>query len=514
MCPVAYTESGAVTAPYVPSPSAMTFATEQFRLLAARLVLAMLAMAVPSLWPGAAARAANAPAVTATSPASSAAPAPAARTEAAVYVLPVKGAIGPAIVDFLLRGMKRAQEGGAQLIVLEMDTPGGLDPSMRQIIQAILASPVPVATYVYPGGARAASAGTYILYASHIAAMAPGTNLGAASPVAIGIGGPEKPEATPASAPSSEPSAGQRETLARKQMHDASAYIRGLAQLRGRNVEWGERAVREAVSLSATEAVTQRVADLVAPDLPALLRMVDGRRYEAAGAARVLRTANAPVVTLEPDWRSRFLAVITEPSVALILMMIGIYGLIFEFSTPGMVVPGIAGAICLLLGAFALQMLPVNYAGLGLIILGIGCMTAELFLPTFGALGVGGIVAFAFGAVMLIDTDVPGFGVPLGLIAGLSMISGVFLFGMSALLLRARRRPVVSGGDTLVGGHAEVLDDLQEDGWASVRGERWRIHSTVPLARGQQVRIAARRGLVLEVEAEAGTDPRIHNQGA
>lgn len=425
---------------------------------------------------------------------------------APVYVVPVQGAIGPASASFAVRGIERARKLGAQLVVLEMDTPGGLDKSMRDIIQAILASPVPVATYVYPGGARAASAGTYILYASHVAAMAPGTNLGAASPVSIGIGGP-KPEAGPpaASAPASAP-AGE-DTMTRKQMHDASAYIRGLAQLRHRNAEWGERAVREAVSLSADEAVAQKVADLVAPDLPALLRQLDGKRIEAAGATRTLHTAGAPIVTLEPDWRSKLLAVITDPSVALILMMIGIYGLIFEFSTPGMVVPGMAGAICLLLGLFALQMLPINYAGLALIAFGVGCMIAEVFLPTFGAVGVGGIIAFAFGAVMLIDTDVPGFGVPLSLIAALSAVSAVFLFGMSALLLRARRRPVVSGADTLVGAVGVVVIDPAATngstdlthGWAMVRGEQWRIRSNRPLAGGQSVRVTGRHGLVLDV---------------
>ncbi|WP_432257799.1 NfeD family protein [Cupriavidus sp. TMH.W2] len=428
---------------------------------------------------------------------------------APVYVIALKGAVGPASASFILRGIERAREAGAQLVVLEMDTPGGLDASMREIIQAILASPVPVASYVYPGGARAASAGTYILYASHIAAMAPGTNLGAATPVQIGIGGPQKPEALPgakpASAPAGEPAGG--DTMARKQMHDASAYIRGLAQLRGRNAEWAERAVRESVSLSADEALAQRVVDLVAPDLPALLRQVEGRKLTAAaGKAIVLRTGNAPVVTLEPDWRSRFLAVITEPSVALLLMMIGIYGLIFEFSTPGMVVPGIGGAICLLVALFALHMLPVNYAGLALVALGIGCMVAELFLPTFGALGVGGIIAFAFGAVMLIDTDVPGFGVPLPMVAAMSALSAIFVFGMSAMLLRARRRPVVSGADTLVGMRGEMLDDLRGEGWASVRGETWRVRSASPLPRGTPVLVTARDGLVLEVTA-AGNAP-------
>ncbi|AOZ07217.1 serine protease [Cupriavidus malaysiensis] len=424
---------------------------------------------------------------------------------APVYVLPLHGAIGPASAGYLLRGMAHAQQDGAQLVVIEMDTPGGLDLSMREIIQGILASRVPVASYVYPGGARAASAGTYILYASHIAAMAPGTNLGAASPVQIGLGGAQPGGAPPAAVPGSAPQAAPADTMERKQMHDASAYIRGLAQLRGRNADWGERAVREAVSLSAGEAVSQHVADLVVPDLPALLRALDGRsvRLAPGGEPLVLHTAHAPVRMLAPDWRDRFLAVITEPSVALVMMMIGIYGLIFEFSTPGMVLPGVAGAICLLLALFALQMLPVNYAGLALVALGIGCMVAELFLPTFGTLGVGGIVAFAFGAVMLINTDVPGFGVPVGLVVALSLVSGLFLLAMSTMLLRARRRPVVSGGDILVGASGVVLEDCRGDGWAEVRGERWRIRGAQPLARGQRVRVMRREGLVLEVSPDA-----------
>lgn len=436
---------------------------------------------------------------------------------APVYLIPLKGAVGPASASFVRRGFEQARQAGAQLIVLEMDTPGGLDPSMRQIIQDILASPVPVLSYVYPGGARAASAGTYILYASHLAAMAPGTNLGAASPVRLGIGGPERrqraeraerAERPPDGRPASEGAASAPgrtasdskddglDTLERKQLHDAAAYIRGLAQLRGRNAEWAERAVREAVSLSADEAAAQRVVDLIAPDVPALLRAVDGRAVVAAGASRTLRTAQASVIELEPDWRYRLLAVLTEPSVALILMMIGIYGLIFEFSTPGMVLPGVAGAICLLLALFALQMLPINYAGLALIALGIGCMVAEAFLPSFGALGLGGIVAFALGAVMLIDTDIPGFGVPLWMIGTLSLAAAALSFGVSAAAVRVRRQPAVIAETRLVGNAGRIIDE----GWAEVQGERWRVRSAAPLQTGQAVRVTGRQGLLLDVE--------------
>jgi membrane-bound serine protease (ClpP class) len=415
---------------------------------------------------------------------------------APVHVVPLEGAIGPASADFAKRAIERAAKEGAQLVVLRIDTPGGLDTSMREIIKAILASPVPVAGFVAPSGARAASAGTFILYASHIAAMAPGTNLGAASPVSIGGGGGGAPQKDEKKAEGG----GGMDTMTRKVTNDAVAYIRGLAQLRGRNADWAEKAVREGVSLPADEARRMKVIDIVAPDLPGLLKALDGRKM-GKGA---LQTAGADVKQVEVDWRTRVLAVITNPSVAYLLILVGIYALIFEFMNPGVILPGVIGAIALLLALYALHLLPVNYAGLALMVLGIAFMAAEAFLPAFGALGIGGLIAFVLGSIMLIDeeTELPGFDIPYALIAGVAVASAGFLVFVLGMLAKSRRRAVVSGREHMIGAVGEALEDFDGEGWAHVRGERWKVHASGPLRRGQRLRVTGMRGLVLDVVPE------------
>ncbi len=446
---------------------------------------------------------------------------PAAEAEPLVLVFRIEGLIGPATADFVHRGLTRARERGATLAILEMDTPGGLDTSMRAIIKDILAAPMPVATLVAPEGARAASAGTFIVYASHIAAMAPATNLGAATPVAIGMPGRAPPAedkgkaAEPAKDAKGEPAKDAKapprplDAAAAKAVEDAAAFIRGLALLRGRNADFAERSVREALSLPSEDALKVGVIDLIAADVPDLLRQIDGRTVALTKYKQVtLALAEAKVEHIEPDWRTRALAVLSNPTVAMVLLMIGVYGLFFEFTSPGFGVPGVAGAISLLLAMYGLHMLPVNWVGVVLLLLGAALMVTEALVPRFGVFGIGGIVAFVAGGMMLVEPDVPGFGIPLMAILIVALTSAALIIVGGGLALRARKRAVVSGVEEMVGATGTVFSVDAEGGWADIHGERWRVRSTKPLAVGTRVRVTAVDGLTLVTELDDHTGER------
>ena len=421
-----------------------------------------------------------------------------------VLLLTIEEAIGPATDDYIQRALATAEPGNTELVVIRMDTPGGLDTAMRGIIKNITASQVPVVSWVAPAGSRAASAGTYILYASHIAAMAPGTNLGAATPVAIGgVSAPEK-----GAADKNEGSGGvdSGDAMKRKSVNDAAAYIRGLAQMRGRNEDWAEKAVREAASLPASEALELNVIDLIAADMDELLHKIDGREVNTGYGPVVLKTTGLAVRELQPDWRSRLLSVITNPNIAYILMLVGIYGLILEFSNPGSVVPGTVGAIALLLALYALQLLPINYAGIGLILLGVALMIGEAFQPSFGILGIGGVIAFVIGSVILMDTEAPGFGIDLAVILTFAISSALVFILLVGMAVKARRRPVVTGAAQLIGASGYALDDFDSEGMVFVHSEHWQAHTDKPLRRDQPVRVTGLDGLTLNVEPVPDTE--------
>ena len=436
---------------------------------------------------------------------------PASRAE--VWVVSLDGAVGPASADWVIRAIKDAGEANAEALVIRMDTPGGLDKSMRDLVKVILAAEVPVITYVSPEGARAASAGTYIAYASHIAAMAPATNIGSSTPVSIAPAGPTPnprpkrptpgPEGSDGEAEGQEPptAAGPAaDAMTNKVVNDAVAYLQGLGEKRGRNVEWAEKTVREGANVRATEAVERNIVDLLAPNLAALLASLDGRQVTINDEVRTLATANAELRFVETDWRHELLSIITDPSIAYGLLIIGVYGLILEFYNPGMLFPAATGIICLLLGAYGLQMLPINYAGLALIVIGLGMLVAEAVTPTYGVLGVGGVIAFVMGSVMLMDTDLPGYQISLPIIAGFAISAGSIAFFVIGSAVRARRSRVVSGQEGMVGAAALALEDFDGEGAVRAFGEVWRAESDAPLKKDQPVRVTSVKGLLLKVE--------------
>lgn len=439
-----------------------------------------------------------------------------------VRVVELEGAIGPASADYFMRALEQGGEDGIDLLVLRLDTPGGLDKSMRDMIKAILASPVPVATYVAPNGSRAASAGTYIMYASHIAAMAPATNIGSSTPVNLGGEGSPLPIPTAPQPPADEREPGDDEpdsgdepdtepkgrpasgsAMDRKVVNDAVSYIKGLAELRGRNAEWAEATVRDASNLTASEALEMNVIDLVAESLTELLEAVDGRTVNAGGVDVAISSKNAHIEFIAPDWRYELLGILTDPNVALILLMIGFYGLVLEFYSPGIGVGAVTGIICLLLGAFALQMLPINYAGLALIIVGIALLVTEAFSPSFGVFGVGGVIAFVVGAIILMDTDLPAYQISKPVIAGVAAVSvGIMVFVLGAAV-RARRAKSASGKESMLGGRAEVVEDFQGKGRVRAFGEVWQAEGDPDMVfeKDSRVTITEFDGLTVRVEA-------------
>jgi membrane-bound serine protease (ClpP class) len=422
-------------------------------------------------------------------------------------IISIDGAIGPATAGYVKDALTKASERRAEVVVLYLNTPGGLTTSMREIIADVLASPVPVVGYVAPSGAHAASAGTYILYAAHIAAMAPGTNLGAATPVQIGGPVPGLPDIAPDKNGKDKKDGDQKpqskDAMTAKVTNDAVALIRSLAELRGRNADWAEKAVREAASLSANAALRAHVIDLIARDTADLLRQVDGRVVEIAGGdTRHLTTKDATLESIDPGWISRFLTVITDPNVAFVLLLVGVYGLFFEFTSPGAVAPGVVGTICLLLGLYALNMLPINYAGLGLILMGITLLAIEVFNPT-AVLGLGGIIAFVLGAMMLFKVEAPGYRLSWSIIGIVAAIFIGLVLVVLGSLRRARKGPVRVGAQAMRGLPARVLDWSESEGHVFTQGERWQARGAEAFKPGEMVEVANIIDLTLVVRRRA-----------
>ncbi len=417
-----------------------------------------------------------------------------------VWLIDVKGGIGPATADHMVRGLEQAQQEDAAFVVLLIDTPGGLDSAMRQMIKAVLAAKIPVIGYVSPSGARAASAGTYLLYATHIAAMAPATNLGAATPVQIGAPElPSVPQQKDSGAAGEQSKSVGSTAMERKIINDAVAYIQGLANLRERNSEWATSAVREGVSVPAVEALSLGVVDIVAADTTSLLRKLDGRIIKLGEAELTLSTSDVDIYHHPIDWRSDFLSVITDPNVAYLLILIGVYGLIFEASNPGFGIPGIIGAVCICVALYAFQVLPVSYAGLALMLLGIILMTTEAFAPSFGVFGLGGIAAFAIGSIILMDTELPAYQIAMPLIVAFTAFSAVLLVFTLGLLVRARKQSVVTGIAHLVGSTAEVELLHGEETLVRLDGELWQVRCEQPLSVHDHVTVTAAEGIALVV---------------
>jgi len=398
-----------------------------------------------------------------------------------VYVARVEGIIAPSLAEFFVSAIRKAEDGGGHAIIFELDTPGGLDTSMRIIIKEILRSPAPVIIYVSPSGARAASAGAFITIAAHVAAMAPGTNIGAAHPVQMGGGEAD-------------------EEMTRKIENDAAAYIRGLAERRGRNATWAEDAVRKSVSATATEALRLKIIDVVAENRADLLAKIDGRTVETGAGKITLKTKTAKIVEVEMGLRDKVLSVISNPTIAYILLILGMAGMYFELSTPGAILPGVLGGICLILAFYAFQTLPINYAGLLLIILGVILFIAEVTVVSHGILTIGGMTAMILGSLMLIDSPAPFLQISLSAILGVTAATTAFFVFAIGAVFRAHRRQPATGREGLVGQAGVARTRLNPDGLIFIRGEIWNATCVEGAEPGEQVQVTSVAGLKLKVK--------------
>ncbi len=403
--------------------------------------------------------------------------------KSSVYVLTIQGVINPVSAEYIQRGIDLANTERASALVIELDTPGGLDTSMRKIIKSINQSAVPVVVYVFPSGARAASAGVFITMAAHVAAMAPGTNIGAAHPVGIGIGGK------------------MDKTMVEKVTNDAVAYIKSIAERRGRNKKWAEKAVRKSVSVTAREALKLRVIDLIAKDLDDLMKKIDGKTVETVSGKVKLKTRGVPTKRVPMGLRLKILSIIGNPNVAYILMLLGFYGLFFELTNPGAIFPGVFGAICLILAFYSFQTLPVNYAGLLLIILSIILFVLEIKITSHGVLTIGGIVSMVIGSLMLFKSPGPFFKLSLYLILPAALATALFFTVTFSLAFKAWRRKPVTGKEGLLGLEGVAHTDIdKEGGMALLRGEYWQAFSDEPIKKGEKIKVQEVKGLKIKVK--------------
>ncbi|MBN2428898.1 MAG: nodulation protein NfeD [Deltaproteobacteria bacterium] len=403
--------------------------------------------------------------------------------EKSIPVLSVAGVINPVVADFITQELNAANQAQNKAFLIELDTPGGLDQSMRQIIQGILGSRIPVVVYVYPSGARAASAGALITLAADFAVMAPGTNIGAATPVQIGGGAGDKDS-----------------TMMQKVVKDAVAYARSIAQQRGRNVEWAESIVRESISTPAAEALELKAIDFIADDESALLKQLDGKRYLRDGKGLILQTEGLSLLVREMSWRQKILYTISHPNIAYMLLMLGILGIFFEISQPGVVFPGVIGALALLLSFLGFQTLPVNYVGVLLILLAIVLFILEVKIVSYGMLSVGGLVAMTMGSLILVEGSEPYLQISRGVIFSTVTVTAGFLLLVLYLVVRTQQRQFFSGNEGMVDEEGVAVSEIHPSGKVFVHGEYWNATSDVPVAKGEKIRVVrVKKNMELEI---------------